>query len=376
LGKGRDNLPPAVCDEIQKRVEGLSGKQERIEAVYSYMQERSRYVSIQLGLGGWQPFETRFVHEKGYGDCKALSFYTMNLLKCIGVEAKYTLVHAGPKPIRIDESFPANQFNHVILSVPQKNDTLWLECTSMDQPFNYLGTFTHNRKALTIEQEGGKLVKTPAIPARKNIRETNGTFLLNTSGDIEGQITTGYNGLRFDIAQRTMKKGHKEQVKDFYRSLDFAGGDIQHYAIKAADTAGPVPAATRKVQLTVNGYGKKSGSRIFLNPNVLNRSNSVLAEAKNRVSDIIVDVPKYDVDSVTYTIPKNASYEHLPDSVFYVSPFGTYYQNICADDSTITFVRKYMLYSGTYPASKYGDFVKFRNNISKADQRMIVLVTE
>lgn len=377
LGKGRDNLPPSVCEEIQKRVEDLSDEQERIEAVYSYMQERSRYVSIQLGLGGWQPFETRFVHEKGYGDCKALSFYTMNLLQCIGVEAKYTLIHAGPKPTRIDESFPANQFNHVILSIPQQKDTIWLECTSMEQPFNYLGTFTNNRKALTIDQEGSKLVKTPAIPARKNIRETIGTFSLNPAGDIKGQITTTFNGLRYDIAQKAMKKRNKEHIKNFYRSLDFAGGDIQHFAFETTDTTGPLPSASRRVKLTVDGYGKKSGSRIFLTPNMLNRSKGNLAATKNRVSDIIVNVPKYDVDSINYKIPENTSYEHLPDSaVFYASPFGTYYQNIYTNDSTITFVRKYMLFAGRYPASKYDDFVEFKNNVSKADQRMIVLITE
>lgn len=376
LGEGRDNLPPEVCNKIRRRVKGMPSDKERIKAVYDYMQERSRYVSIQLGIGGWQPFETNFVHEKGYGDCKALSFYTRSLLECADVDAKYTLVYAGPEPVKIDESFPANQFNHVILSIPHKNDTIWLECTNMNQPFNYLGSFTHNRKALIVDDKSSHIVQTPSLPAGKNVKENTALFSLNEAGDIKGHITTTYEGLRYDFAQMIMQKGQKDQIKDFYQALDFSGCSVEDYTFEIISETGPVPVAKREASVTIEKYGKPSGNRIFFNPNVFSRSKSNVGAVGNRSSKIVVEVPKHDVDSIIYQIPENLSLEYVQPPQILKSGFGTYHRKIYANDSTITFVRKLTIPAGSYSAEKYDEFAEFRNNISKADEQNIVFISE
>ena len=45
--------------EILKLIEGASTNLEKIEILYRYLQENTRYVSVQLGIGGWQTFDAR-----------------------------------------------------------------------------------------------------------------------------------------------------------------------------------------------------------------------------------------------------------------------------------------------------------------------------
>lgn len=168
LNAHRDQLPESVKQTVRKLIEGLDDPVERISRLYRYMQENTRYISIQLGIGGWQPFSASEVADKGYGDCKALTNYMYSLLKEASIPSYYTLVRAGRGQNYLTVDFPSQQFNHVILCVPLQNDTIWLECTSQTLKAGYLSDFTCDRFALMIDAEGGRLVKTPVYGTNEN----------------------------------------------------------------------------------------------------------------------------------------------------------------------------------------------------------------
>src|SRR5690606_37998789 len=78
LNKNRNNLPVQTKEKIIALTANLSTTEEKTKAVYEYMQNKTRYVSISLGIGGWQPFQADVVDQVGYGDCKALSNYMVD----------------------------------------------------------------------------------------------------------------------------------------------------------------------------------------------------------------------------------------------------------------------------------------------------------
>ncbi len=57
LNKGRDVLPENVRQDIHKLVDSVEDREEKIGKVYRYLQQNTRYISVQLGIGGWQPFD-------------------------------------------------------------------------------------------------------------------------------------------------------------------------------------------------------------------------------------------------------------------------------------------------------------------------------
>ena len=130
LLKNRDELPIQTISLIKELVKDQQTDKEKARKIYQYLQEKTRYISIQVGIGGYQPFKAIEVDKTGYGDCKALVNYMKSLLSVAGIESYYCVVQAGTQKKNLDPSFASmNQGNHIILCMPLKGDTTWLECT-------------------------------------------------------------------------------------------------------------------------------------------------------------------------------------------------------------------------------------------------------
>ncbi|RZL97297.1 MAG: DUF3857 domain-containing protein, partial [Pedobacter sp.] len=133
LIKDRQALTPQTINEVKALVSGIGNDKEKAKKIYEYVQKKTRYISIQVGIGGFQPFPATEVHALSYGDCKALVNYTQSLLKAVDIPSYYCVVYAGELKKNMDTEFASmDQGNHIILCIPFKNDTTWLECTSQD----------------------------------------------------------------------------------------------------------------------------------------------------------------------------------------------------------------------------------------------------
>ncbi|RYF50733.1 MAG: DUF3857 domain-containing protein, partial [Cytophagaceae bacterium] len=97
LNAGRDRIPEELRQRVLELTKNEASTFGKVRKVYKYVQDQTRYISIQLGIGGWQTIEADKVAASKYGDCKALTNYTQALLKAIGVTAYPALVRAGDK---------------------------------------------------------------------------------------------------------------------------------------------------------------------------------------------------------------------------------------------------------------------------------------
>src|ERR1700761_4844233 len=199
------SLTPEREAEIKKMTDTIRSDKDKAKFLYKYLQQNMRYVSVQLGIGGLKPFSATFVDQKKYGDCKALSNYMGALLKAVHIPSCYAIINAEPNQEPAELSFPSNPFNHVILCVPFKGDTTWLECTSSTQPFGKLGAFTENRRALIITDDGGKLVNTPRSTMQDNQFTSEAHIVLDADGGAKatvkilatGEYRSDYIGLAY-----------------------------------------------------------------------------------------------------------------------------------------------------------------------------------
>ena len=375
LNANRDQLPQATVEKLRQLTAAEKDDYAKIRKVYEYMQANTRYVSIQLGIGGFQPFEASFVDTKGYGDCKALSNYTKALLKAVGIEAYYTLIKAGRNAPDIQKDFASSQFNHVVLCVPVQQDTVWLECTSQTEAAGYAGSFTGGRHALLITPEGGKIVRTPHYQADDNVQRRRAVVKIDLQGNATAHVATTYTGLQQDVVAAVLEESPEEQKKWLYKQVEIPSFDISAFSFSRAKNR--TPSVTEILTLTAPKYMSQSGKRMFLNANFMNHATSVPAKVDNRQLEIVTSWAYFDTDTVQYQLPEAGfQVEFVPEQQKFSSKFGEYSSSVKVEGNTVTYIRTLRMHKGRYPAATYDELIDFYKKMMKADKAQVVLVNK
>lgn len=372
LLKGRNNLSDEYKQSIRALLKNQKTEKDKIKKLYQHLQKNTRYVSIQLGIGGWQPFKSNYVAKTGYGDCKALSHYMKSMLDVANIKSYYTLINAE-KNEYIDESFPSNQFNHAILMIPSKKDTIWLECTSQNRAFGFLGSSTINKNALVIDSTGGHIVKTPKYDKNINKRVHLIEIKLNQDGSALVNIQSTYQGLLQEIPSYIAKLGKKEQEKWIYNTLKISDFELLSFN-SSINYKSTIPTVSTNIQLKINHFAKTSGKRLFISPNILSKWKTVLDKKERKNNIYIPDNMDYEkIDSVFISIPENYKTEFIPNKTTIDNQFGKYFINHTVKENKILFNRKISLNSGEYPKEGYNSFKGFLKSVYKSDRQKIVL---
>ena len=376
LNQGRDDLSNEAVESVRQMTEGLN-EVDKVRVLYDYLQSRTRYVSIQLGIGGWQPFPASFVEKNGYGDCKALVNYMRSLLKAADINSYYTLIRAGSKASSINTAFPSSQFNHVILCVPIKADTIWLECTSQTKKFGFLGSFTSDRQALLINEEGGRLIKTPRYSAEDNLQITraNVNFLENGSGEFEiFRESSGLQAENYGLDQ-IVSVHESEQRKWLNESIGIESINIERFSISRRESSYGELIGT-DLNATARNVYSKSGKRIFVKPNILNAYKANVGSTSPRKFPVFLRSDFLDVDTINISIPETYKVEFLPKPKNLENQFGKYLfqMELNPTGDVLTYIRVLQLNKGVFPAESFEELSEFFKEIAKGDEQKVVLV--
>lgn len=373
LLQDKQDLSAQEKQTILQLVEGVSDPVEKVRILYQYMQNKTRYINVSIGIGGWEPYPASYVSNKSYGDCKALSNYMMSILQAVGIDAFHTVISANPnKKIDIDKDFAYMQGNHMIINVPTENDTLWLECTNQQTAFNYLGKFTDDRFALSVTPEGGKIVRTQNFPPEVNKEVITGKGEILPNGNLKTHMVIKDSGLRYDLTYQIGFENSQEQGKklnDWFSHLPNL--NIKNYEFEN-DRENAV--FTTTTELESGQFAKIFGNNMTLNIVPFSRSAFGLKKDNNRKYPFEIRFGYTDEMEYELKIPKGYTINQSFEPLIHISEFGSYFLTLeVINSETLKIMRKLLVKDGIYPKEKFNDYVDFRRKISSLDNTKILL---
>ena len=374
LQEGRMVLSPETTANLQRMVATATDDREKVQILYDYLQQKTRYVSIQLGIGGWQPLPAEQVDKTGFGDCKALSNYMKTILEAVGIRSEYAIVHTQKKRMFPEFSTPT-QANHAILMVPLAQDSIWLECTSRDLPGGYLHTGIAGHDVLLVSNEKSDLCKVGQIPDSLHTTTNVISMVLQPDGTAISSIKSRYNNNQIEGRLGfVLYKSENERMTDLAKDLSFNKTQIDNIQTNYQRSSNPE--VTISYDLQAEKHANITGSRMFVTLNPFRNQWSRSFSASSRTLPIHLPSVALQTDSILLEIPKGYVIESCPKPLSLQTEFGTFSSSIEEIGNQLIVVQQMHVPTGKYDANLYAEMKEFFRQIDTCLAGRVVLRKE
>lgn len=291
----------------------------KVRALHELAARGTRYVGLELGVHGFQPYPAPVVFARRFGDCKDKATLLVSLLAEVGVPAHVVLVRTRGQG-EVATPLPSLAlFDHAIVWVPSLD--LWIDATVGGAGVRELPVEDQARPALVIGG-GGKLGLTPRpVDARARVKRVLAATLSSDGvADLVEDVTVAGNAAarwRDDLASA---EGRREGLEARWAGW-FPGARVE-----LVDAPG-VDRPSQPVILRIEGHGPIANhvGDGWLVPGLGRASDLArrFVRASRRVHALIVD-PGVEEDTFVLTPPAGWRVRRRPAAAELGSPFGTF----------------------------------------------------
>jgi hypothetical protein len=338
--------------------------------LYHYLQDHTRYINVSIGIGGLKPYPASYVAQNKYGDCKALTNYMKALLSYAGIESFYTTVYASEQPHPIIKNLAGPQFNHVVLAVPLKNDTIWLENTNNTNPFGYMGTFTPDHDALLNCNDHSRLIRIPALKTEDILVSYKLEFDLNKSENAQVKLNMSFKGRDFEAFNQlhsVFNDSEKDRIIRDYMPFDNYEVVDWNLVKLHRDTA----RIELKATLNLNKLLKPLGNEYYLS--IYPCRIPTFGPPANRTLPVVLPYPICNSDTLVYNLPLGYELKSKFEPISIKTKFGTYELALIVGNGKILVTKRFELFPGSYSIEQYLDLYSFIQSVKDVDRRKIII---
>ena len=367
LINGRETLPEDIKQEIHQMTDHLTTDREKVEALYKHLEKTTRYVAVLLGIGGLQPAPAASVCKSGFGDCKGLSNYMRAMLKEVGIASNYTTISTTNRRLLKDFA-SVGQMNHVILQVPLKGDTLWLECTNPQLPLGFVHEDIAGHDAIEVSEAGGRLVTLPVYQDSTNLMRSTIHIEVEDKGAANVTLQQETRNGQYENRIALLHMDEKERQKVLQRIVRVPQAEIGKIDIREEGAA-----ITLDAEVKSQKYASVTGQRLFVPVCPIHRGYSAPNAIADRKENVWVEEGYVDEDDITIAIPEGYEVEAMPKGFEIDKPFGTFSFMVVPGENSIMVTNRLVMKSGQYDKSQYPDLIDFIKTISNAYGQKVVL---
>ncbi|HPR82357.1 MAG TPA: DUF3857 domain-containing protein [Pontiellaceae bacterium] len=209
-----DHVNPAMQDKVRELTAGLTGRQEKIEAIFRFVSQDVRYMglTIENEAPGYEPHDVSLTFDNRYGVCRDKAALLVSMLNLAGFDACPVLIYVGPKK---DPEVPQPWFNHAITAVRNQDGSWQLMDATNENTRDLLPAYLSDRSYLVASPQGETLRTSPVVPPEKNLLTIDVDASLDEARLITAKAVLSFNGIN-DTSYRGRLAALKPEERELY----------------------------------------------------------------------------------------------------------------------------------------------------------------
>lgn len=342
----------------------------RARKLYEWVQEQIRYVSVQIGMGGWRPTEAKEVFRLGYGDCKDKANLLRTMLRVAGIDSSLVSLysHDGvPRPFVLPG---VGNTNHAIIAVHLPDRTVLADPTERTVPFGFLPPRDQGAQVLLIDAERPELKVTPASRAEDNVKVLRIELDLPKSGvSAKGHAALETTGpFAWDL-RRAVVTGKKSDEDDLFEGWSWLENDDAKNVRFSIEDPNRV---TAKADVSVGAVGTEAGARLLLRPDAVLRTPGADLVGKARRSPVVFRTEVTRDTELRFRLG-GARVGALPEPTRVESDLGRFEQAWSVEEDTLV-IRSLFVRTARYvPPERYAELSAFLGEVVEARSRQVIV---
>jgi len=360
---------PQIHAAVMDAVKGLTDERAKIRAVYDLVVRKTRYVGLEFGIHGYQPYRTTQVFARKFGDCKDKASLLVVMLREIGVDASLVLARTRRGGDLDSEPASLAPFDHAIVYVPRYD--LFLDGTAEFSGADELPAQDQDIPVLIVSE--GKLKRTPVLSAAHNRVATVERVQLAASGaarvdedvTVAGEVAHEWRAHYQSPAERPERYGKAWAQKH-------PGARVETVNMPRLDDL-ERPVAVRAA-IDVPDWARPDGGELVMP--ALGREADMLrsyARLSSRKHDLVLGFPWRQEDRVTVALPAGLRVVRLPEPRTVEAPFGKFTMTATQKGAAVEVVAELEVDRHRIAREDYAAFRRFCADVDAAVGQELVV---
>lgn len=370
-----------VTDAVRERataiLEGVGDDpRAKARALFEHVRDEVRYVSVQLGIGGWVPHPADEVDGKGHGDCKDQAALLAALLAAADIPSRLVTVHTHRGwPVPYLSPTIAGNANHEIVAIDLPDGPVYADPTRSDVPFGALPAEVQGAPALPITEAGSALLTLPESAPADNALVIDGALTVDRAGNVKGSAQIEARGeaardLRWRLRGRQNRE-YRQVMADSFALRLMTVASIDGKAGVAPED--PSAALEASVDLRRRRPIGVEGTEWTVTAADLVRDMLPFFASDPRTRPVELHARRQYTHRLVLTLPEGAAIEHIPEPATVDGSLGRYTLKWAVVDGALRLERTLELRRTFVPAAEIADAHAFFDALRAADRRAVLI---